>query len=133
MARKHAYRPRDRHRFRLRGIELQIVDADRQADHRCSLVGTAFLQPDERTAHTGVRGWLSGPPKEGIGCVARFIRANPARKDWNRSSTRSMPSVSLARLLSHRNGMRDGWWLGTATTMAVFRAARWSGLRFSGS
>ena len=60
MARAHACRRRDRDRFRLCGIELQIVDADREADHRCSLVGTALLRPDEQTAHAGVRRWLSG-------------------------------------------------------------------------
>src|SRR3954463_1133757 len=53
MARKHAYRPRDRHRFRLCGIELQIADADRQADHRRSLVGTAFLRPDDPPGRAG--------------------------------------------------------------------------------
>ena len=35
--------------------------------------------------------------------------------------------------LSHRNGMRDGLSLGIATTTPASRAARWSGLRFSGS
>src|SRR4051794_23325903 len=133
MARPHPCCRRDQHGFRLCRIELRIVDADREADHRGSLVGTALLRADERTAHAGVRRWLSGRPKESSDCAARSIRANPARKDWNRSSTRSMPSVRLARLLSHRNGMRDGWWLGTATTMAVFRAARWGGLHFSSS
>src|SRR3954452_19021513 len=132
MARAHAYRPRDRHRFRLCGSEIQIADADREADHRRSLVGTALLRPYERTAHTGVRRWLSGPPKEGIGCVALSIPANPARRDWNRSSPRSTRSGKPARLLSHRNGMRDGLSLGIATTTAASRAARWSGPPFSG-
>ena len=63
MARPHACRPRDRHRFRLCGIELQIVDADRQADHRRSLVGTALLRPDEQTAHAGARRMVERPAK----------------------------------------------------------------------
>src|SRR3954471_19823283 len=181
MARKYAYRHRDRHRFRLRGIELQIADADREADHRCSLVGTALLRPDDRTAHAGERRWLlSGPRKESPGCAARSIRvnpvrktgagvgtallrpdertaqagvrrwlsgrpkgspdcsalsipANPARKDWTKSSTPSTRSGKPARLLSHRNGMRDGLSLGIATTTAASRVARWSGLGFRAS
>src|SRR6202012_3489799 len=112
--------------------ELQIANTDREADHGCSLVGTALLRPNDQTAHTGVRRWLSGPPKESSGCAALSIPANPARRDWNRSSTRSTRSGKPARLLSHRNGMRDGLSLGIATTTAASRAALWSGLRFSG-
>src|SRR4051794_20012426 len=55
MARPHPCCRRDQHRFRLCRIELRIVDADREADHRRSLVGTALLRADERTAHAGVR------------------------------------------------------------------------------
>jgi hypothetical protein len=49
------------------------------------------------------------------------------------SSTRSTPNVTPARHLSLRNGMKDGPCVGTATMMAAYRAARWSGPRFSGS
>src|SRR3954465_8782082 len=97
MARKHAYPPRDRHRFRLCGIELQIVDADRQADHRRSLVGTALLRLDDQTAHTGAREWLNGWRKESSGCAALSIPVNRARKDSNKSSTRSTLNVRPAR------------------------------------
>src|SRR3954449_8372892 len=127
MARKYAYRHRDRHRFRLRGSELQIADADRKADHRRSLVGTALLRLDDQTAHTGAREWLNGRRKESSGCAALSIRANPARRDWNRSSTRSTPNARPARHLSLRNGMKDGPCLGTGTMTAASRAARWSG------
>src|SRR3954470_4008756 len=119
MARTHAYRPRDRHGFRLCGIELQIADADRKADHWRSLVGTALLRLDDQTAHTGAREWLNGRRKESSGCAALSIPVNRARKDSNKSSTRSTRSGKPARLLSHRNGMRDGLSLGIATTTAA--------------
>src|SRR4051794_8623191 len=133
MARALAYRPRDRHRFRLCGSELQIADADRKADHRRSLVGTALLRLDDQTAHTGTREWLNGRRKESSGCAALSIPVNRARKDSNKSSTRSMLNVRPARRLSHRNGMKDGLGSGSATMTAASRAARWSGPRFSGS
>src|SRR3954453_7820727 len=101
MARTHAYRPRDRHRFRLCGIELQIDDADRQADHRRSLVGTALLRVDDQTVPPGQREWLNGRRKESSGCAALSIPVNRARKDSNKSSTRWTPNVRLATHLSH--------------------------------
>src|SRR4051794_5873486 len=107
MARKYAYRPRDRHRFRLCGIELPVADADREDDHRRSLVGTALLRLDDQTAHTGAREWLNGRRKESSGCAALSIRVNRARKDWNKSSTRSTPNVRPA-IPSQRH---EGWTL----------------------
>src|SRR4051794_36338910 len=102
MARALAYRPRDRHRFRLCGSELQIADADRKADHRRSLVGTALLRLDDQTAHTGAREWLNGRRKESSGCAALSIPLNRVRKDSNKSSTRSTLNVRPARHLSLR-------------------------------
>ena len=64
------------------------------------------------------------PPKESIGCVARFIRANPARRDWNRSSTRSTRSGKPARHSSHRsNGVNfENWRTRADPDAALVRA-----------
>src|SRR3954464_13987859 len=64
MARPHPWCRRDQHGFRLCRIELTNVDADRESDHWCTLVGTALLRLDDATRHAGVREWLNGRLRE---------------------------------------------------------------------
>jgi hypothetical protein len=50
MAGAHPYRSRARGRVRIRGPALSVVDSDRQADNRSTLVGPAFLWPPQANA-----------------------------------------------------------------------------------
>ena len=124
MAGRRAGRHRHRRRLRMAGAALQVAVGHRPRHHRHALERLGVLRAQEPQGAD-----MTKPPRNrrsSASCAARSTPANPPRKGWSRSSTRSTPSARPARRTSPASAPRAGCWSAISMTTAASRAARWS-------